>query len=192
MRPIFIVLEGIDGSGKSSAAQRLKEFLESEGMRVMVTAEPTKGMIGKMVAECDDLSPETEALLFTADRACHTQEIKGWMDEGLCVISDRYFGSTLAYQSASGMDLQWLKAINSKVVMKPDFTFLLDVDPEISFGRVGTRGEEKSRFERLDYQRKVRDAYLGFAEEFDYIRIDASLKPKEVADRMISIISMKG
>lgn len=189
MRPLFIVLEGIDGSGKSSAVERLKAHLESKGVKVMTTAEPTKGMIGKLVAETDDLTPETEALLFTADRACHTEEMKKWLSEGYAVITDRYFGSTLAYQSAAGMDIDWLKAINSKVTMKADYTFLLDVDPEVSFARVGKRGEEISRFEKLDYQKKVRAAYLGFADEFEYIRIDASRTADEVAASMISIIS---
>ena len=122
---MFIVMEGIDGSGKSTAVRALKDYFESSGRKVITTAEPTGGMIGKIVAETDDLSPETEALLFTADRACHTEQIKKWIADGNAVVCDRYFGSTLAYQSAAGMDIQWLKAINSKVIIEPDITILM-------------------------------------------------------------------
>ncbi len=102
---MFIVFEGIDGSGKSSVIARLKESLEASGRKVMVTAEPTDSAVGRLVAETDGLNPETEALLFTADRAIHTERVKKWMAEGYDVISDRYFASTLAYQSAAGMDI---------------------------------------------------------------------------------------
>ncbi len=190
MRPVFIVLEGIDGTGKTTAASAIKEHLESKGHKVMVTAEPTKGMIGKMVAETDDLSPETEALLFTADRACHTKEISDLISNGTSVISDRYYVSTLAYQSAAGMDEDWLRALNSKIIREPDVTLILDMDPELSLKRVDSRGE-KSRFEKLEYQRKVRDAYLRIAEEKDYPIIDASASKEKVAASIINEIDRR-
>ena len=183
---MFIVFEGIDGSGKSSAIERLKDNLEKAGQKVKVTAEPTLGAIGKLVAETDDLTPETEALLFTADRAVHTEDIKKWMKDGFTVISDRYFASTLAYQSAAGMDIEWLKSINSKVTVKPDITILMDIDPEISLERVSKRGE-KSRFEKLDYLRKVRQAYLSLSDEYGFVKVDASKDRDTVANEVIKI-----
>lgn len=184
---MFIVFEGIDGSGKSSAIARLKDYLEASGKKVKVTAEPTEGAMGKLVATTDDLSPEAEALLFTADRAMHTESVKRWISEGYTVICDRYFGSTLAYQSAAGMDMGWLKAINSKVTIRPDITILMDIDPEVSLKRVSARGE-MSRFEKLDYLRKVRQAYLSIADEFDFIRINADRDRDTVAEEVISIV----
>ena len=184
---MFIVFEGIDGSGKSSVIQRLKEDLEASGRKVMVTAEPTTGTVGKFVAETDGLSPEAEALLFTADRAIHTDQVKKWMSEGYVVISDRYFGSTLAYQSAAGMDIEWLKAINSKVTIRPDVTILMDIDPEVSLKRVTERGET-SRFEKLEYLRKVREAYLSVGEEFGFVKVDADRDRDTVAEEVISIV----
>ena len=184
---MFIVFEGIDGSGKSSVIARLKESLEASGRKVIVTAEPTQGAVGKFVAETDDLIPEAEALLFTADRATHTSEVRKWMDDGYDVICDRYFGSTLAYQSAAGMDIGWLKAINSKVTIRPDVTILMDIDPEVSLKRVSERGE-MSRFEKLDYLRKVRDAYLSIADEFGFITVDADRDRDIVANEVISIV----
>ena len=183
---MFIVFEGIDGSGKSSAIQRLRESLESSGRKVKVTVEPTLGAIGKLVAETDGLTPEAEALLFTADRAEHTKQIRAWMDEGYTVISDRYFASTLAYQSAAGMDIGWLKAINSKAIVQPDITILMDIDPEISLERVNKRGET-SRFEKLDYLRKVRKAYLDIAKDFKFKIVDADRDRDAVAEEVITI-----
>lgn len=184
---MFIVFEGIDGSGKSSAIDRLRFELVRMGKKVMVTAEPTNGKIGKIVAEADGFIPETEALLFTADRAHHTRQIKGWLSDGYWVICDRYCGSTLAYQSVAGIDIAWLKKINSRVVIKPDVTILLDVDPEISLERVSTRGE-KSRFEKLDYLSRVRQAYLGLGEEFGYVRIDANRDRDSVAEDVLAAV----
>ena len=184
---MFIVFEGIDGSGKSSVIARLKESLEASGRKVMVTAEPTGSDIGKYISETDGLSPETEALLFTADRAMHTEQVVKWMDDGYTVICDRYFASTLAYQSAAGMDMDWLKAINSGVIIRPDITILMDIDPEVSLKRVSQRGE-MSRFEKLDYLKKVRQAYLDIGREFDFKVVDADRDRDTVANEVISIV----
>ena len=184
---MFIVFEGIDGSGKSSVIARLRESLEASGKKVKVTAEPTDGEIGKYISVTDGLSPETEALLFTADRAMHTEQVRKWMDDGYIVVCDRYFGSTLAYQSAAGMDMDWLKAINSKVTIRPDVTILMDIDPEVSLRRVSERGE-MSRFEKLDYLRKVRQAYLEIGKEFGFVKVDADRDRDTVADDVISIV----
>ena len=184
---MFIVFEGIDGSGKSSVIARLKESLEASGKKVKVTAEPTDGDIGKYISKTDGLSPETEALLFTADRAMHTEQVVKWMDEGFVVLCDRYFASTLAYQSAAGMDMDWLKAINSEVIIRPDITILMDIDPEVSLKRVSQRGE-MSRFEKLDYLKKVRQAYLDIGREFDFKVVDADRGRDTVANEVISIV----
>lgn len=189
--PIFIVLEGIDGSGKTSAISKVKEHLESLGHKVMITMEPTKGAIGNLVAGTDDLTPESEALLFTADRACHTKEISGWLEEGYDVVCDRYYASTLAYQSASGLDRDWLYSINSKVIMEPDVHILLDIDPEVSLARVDKRGEKVSRFEKLDYLRKVRAAYLEIAESYDLTVLDASRSKDDVLKDIIDMIDRR-
>ena len=188
---MFIVMEGIDGSGKTTVVRRLKEHFESEGRKVITTAEPTDGAIGRLVGDTDGLTPETEALLFTADRAYHTEQIKGWLADGYTVITDRYLGSTLAYQSAAGMDYQWLRSINSKATIEPDITILMDIDPEAALERIGRRGEGMSRFERLGYQRKVRETYRKIAGEYGYVTVDASRPIDEVACDVLSIISKK-
>ena len=183
---MFIVFEGIDGSGKSSVIARLKDHLESRGRKVKITAEPTEGPVGKFVSVTDDLNPEAEALLFTADRALHTEQVKKWMSEGYDVLCDRYFASTLAYQSAAGMDIDWLKSINSKAIVTPDVTILMDIDPEVSLKRVSQRGE-MSRFEKLDYLRKVRKAYLDIAREYNFRIVNADRDRDAVAEEVITI-----
>ena len=184
---MFIVFEGIDGSGKSSVIARLKDNLESYGKKVKITVEPSKGEIGSYVLTKRGLNPMTEALLFTADRSEHTEQIMRWMDKGYIVICDRYVGSTLAYQSAAGIDIEWLKDINSEVAIKPDVTILMDIDPAISLKRVNARGE-KTRFEKLKYLKRVRDAYLEIADEYDFVIVDANRDRDSVARDIIDIV----
>lgn len=183
---MFVVFEGIDGSGKSLIIERLKDILEASKKKVMVTAEPTDGRIGKIVANTESFTPECEALLFAADRIEHTKKIQEWISQGYDVLCDRYIGSTLAYQSAAGVDLNWLKAINSKITIKPDVTILMDIDPKISLER--KKDIQLSRFENLDYLKKVRKAYLGIANDFNFTKIDANKDPKTILKEIMSII----
>jgi len=187
---LFVVFEGIDGSGKSSVCRSVKKTLEAEDENVIITAEPTDSDIGQMIRNGENFTPETEALLFVADRACHTAEIKKWVEKGFIVLCDRYYASTLAYQAASlgkDADLEWLTIINEKVSIEPDLTFLLDVDPIKGLDRVGKRGKT-SRFEHLEYQKKVRENYLAIAEKRGFTIIDASKDRRTVASEVLKII----
>ena len=180
----FMVFEGIDGSGKSSCADAVSKMLMKE-YDVMLTAEPTREGIGAFIRSSKDLTPEAEALLFVADRAQHTHMIKGWMNEGKIVICDRYYASTLAYQSSSmngrSVDAEWLKAMNYHVIIEPDITFLFDIDPEVGLERVESRGS-KSKFEALEYLKEVRSNYLKIAKERNFVIIDASMTKEKVFD----------
>ena len=192
MRGTFIVIEGIDGSGKTTLARRL-----AAGRDVWLTAEPTKGRLGAMLrsGELGDIPPAAEALLFAADRSIHTAEIEAELEKGRWVICDRYAGSTVAYQSASmgdAADWDWLNSMQAHSVIRPDAVILLDMDPEESMARVGTRGEELSRFEKLDFQRRVRSAYLRLAEQFGYIVIDASKGADEVFADAVEALRLRG
>jgi dTMP kinase len=185
----FIVLEGIDGTGKSTLSKKLKAWLEEDGRTVVLTAEPTTDWLGKAVrrANEEDLDPRTESLLFTADRCQHTQRISEWLKDGKTVICDRYYGSTVAYQGAAleaemgDNALAWLLNLNGPVVRHPDLTILLTVDPEKAMNRVGKRGE-LSKFERTEYLQKVQDNYLTLAEEAGWTIIDSSGTINEVFD----------
>ncbi|MDR2866268.1 MAG: dTMP kinase [Methanomassiliicoccaceae archaeon] len=188
---VFIVFEGIDGSGKSTCMDAVT--LELEKMTtVMKTVEPTRDKTGLLIRSSMEMTPETEALLFTADRAEHTVTIKRWMAEGNTVLCDRYFASTLAYQSANlhgrSVDMQWLKILNDKVSITPDMTFLFDIDPKTALERVEKRGS-KSKFEDLGYLKEVRKNYLNVAKEYGFIVIDASRSKGEVFTEVMKHIS---
>ena len=194
MSGAFIVFEGADGAGKSTLCDRIAKELASRGLDVIKTAEPTHEGIGAFIrsGSAGDISQRTEALLFVADRNDHTEWIQEQVSEGKIVLCDRYFASTVAYQSArlngDASDMDWLIRINDEFIDIPDAIILLDIDPEVGMGRVGTRGEEISKFERLDFQKQVRSNYLNLAEQYGFDVIDASKAQDEVFDEAMKII----
>lgn len=189
----FIVFEGIDGAGKTTLIDGVSEFLASKGVDVIVTAEPSDGPIGSIIrsGRIKNISQNAEALMFTADRAYHTQEMLGWIKSGKTVLCDRYYASTIAYQSANlngtESDKDWLMEINRPVIIEPDFTFLLDIDPEESMCRVNDRGDT-SKFEKVEYLQRVRSNYLELAREKDFKIINAAGTEKEVLREVITVL----
>ena len=194
MKGAFIVFEGADGAGKSSLCKRVAEWLTAKGRDVVLTAEPTHEGIGAFIrsGNAGGISQRTEALLFVADRNDHTEKIMRMVEEGKVVLSDRYFASTVAYQSArldgDASDRDWLIDINRQFIDRPDATILLDIDPEVGMSRVGDRGEEISKFERMDFQKQVRENYLRLAKEFGFNIVDASRSRDEVYMDTIAIL----
>ncbi|MCK4266901.1 MAG: dTMP kinase [Thermoplasmata archaeon] len=198
----FVTLEGIDGCGKSTVARKVSSILESEGVRVELTREPTDTWLGKAVKRShqESVSPFTEVFLFMADRATHTDWVREKVSEGALVISDRYSDSTVAYQSASlhqefGGSLEehadWLLELNRKIMMVPDLTILLDIDPETSLGRLRGR-KELSKFEHLEYLGLVRDNYLMIAKgEARMTIIDATGPIDDVVAAVLARIKEK-
>ena len=189
-RGVFIVFEGIDGSGKPTHNKALANELRSQGHSVLTTSEPSKDRIGRfirMYAERNDhrLTPETEALLFAADRFEHVMTvIEPALKRGRTVISDRYIYSSIAYQGAGGLDIDWIREMN-RFAPKPDIGILLDILPEFSLQRVDRR---KTVFEVSDYLRKVRNIYLQMVEEGELVRIDADKPRKAVQTEVLSLV----
>lgn len=175
-KPIFIVLDGIDGCGSTTHSKMLKGYLESEGLKVCLTKEPTDSEIGKLLRvylKNKEIPPTTDALLFAADRDLHYHsEIKKKLDEGCIVISDRYIESSIIYQSVSSTDISvnWVKLIN-KFAGKPDITIILDIDPRISLKRKIDLDLEK--FEEMSFLKKVRTLYINRAKEEGYHLINS-------------------
>ncbi|MCK9322996.1 MAG: dTMP kinase [Candidatus Methanomethylophilaceae archaeon] len=196
MTGLFIVFEGIDGSGKTTLCEKIHEALVSEGKKVVITQEPTHDEIGTFIRDgiVKDISQKAEALLFVADRAVHTDRISAWVDANLIVLCDRYFASTIAYQSVplndSALDWDWLLALNKPVTRKPDITFLLDIDVDKSMKRVHARGE-KGKFENIEYQRNVRLNYLKLAKQFDFTIVNADRDLDEIAKEVLKEIKEK-
>ncbi len=190
-RGVFIVFEGIDGSGKSTHIQALAKELKGRGYNVLQTSEPSKDRIGNFIrryAERNDhrLTPETEALLFAADRFEHVMTVvEPALKRGRIVISDRYLYSSLAYQGAGGLDLDWIREMN-RFAPKPDRGILLDLLPEFSLQRVERR---KTVFEVSDYLRKVRNIYLKLVEEGELVKVDADKPRKAVQEEIFSLVN---
>ena len=116
-------------------------------------------------------------MLFAADRIEHGKVIEKALGEGKVVISDRYLHSSLAYQGAAGVDVEWMKCLNREA-LKPDLVLLLDIDPGSSLERVSDR--DKTVFEELVYLRKVRAEYLRYAEAGELTVVDAGQPIEDV------------
>lgn len=194
MSGAFVVIEGIDGAGKSTVCRRVAEKLASRGIEAVLTAEPTHEGIGAFIraGTAGPVSQRTEALLFVADRNDHTERIMADVSAGRVVVCDRYFASTVAYQSArldgDGTDRDWLISINSDFTGRPDATILLDIDPAAGMARAGSRGRGTSKFEEEGFLIQVRANYLRLADEFGFIVIDASADPDRVFAEVMAII----
>jgi len=171
---MFVVLEGIDGSGTTTQLARLERALEARGSRVHATREPSSGPIGRLLRQAltaslsDDTGPIaldfcTLALLFAADRMDHVRrEIEPALSAGQIVLSDRYDLSSLIYQSETSPDreryLPWLSSLNSQA-LRPDLTIVLTVDAARALGRRKARGGADELFEVPELQTRLAARY---------------------------------
>ncbi|HZW49029.1 MAG TPA: dTMP kinase, partial [Bacillota bacterium] len=146
----FITFEGIDASGKTTQITRLAETLKKRGAEVLVTREPRGTdvgiVIGNLVLDRKDLDilPSTEVFLFAADRSQHVRQVLNpALQQGKFVLSDRFVDSSIAFQGAAGMELEFIRAVNQLAVngLKPDVTFWLDLPAEETMKRIAKRGE---------------------------------------------------
>ena len=165
----FIVFEGIDGAGTST---QIKKLIERDTTRFVPTAEPTSNETGKflrrMLGGEFTVDEKTNAYLFAADRCEHIFG-KGGVQElcesGKIVVSDRYFFSSMAYQSVScGEELP--KLLNSPFPL-PEYLFYFVINPEISLGRVNARGEHKEIYETIEKQKKIAAQYEKVISEYE-------------------------
>ncbi len=189
----LVVLEGIDGCGKSSVAKLLAEAV---GKRAVLTREPTDSWIGKAVKRGDrgKISAYTDALLFMADRAKHTEQMREWIAKGKLVVCDRYYHSTVAYQAAylkgrfDGDPFEWLLESNLRISIRPDLTVLLDITPEVGMERIQGR-KRFSRFEKLEFLREVRRNYLRLARvDRSIVKVNGARDLDTVAAEVISLV----
>lgn len=185
---VFIVIEGLDGSGKTTQAKLLAAKLR-QTHRAVYTQEPSKGKIGKYIRNRilygEKRFPTTiEALLFAADRLEHIQnEVLPALAEGCVVVSDRYVYSSLAYQGSAGLSLDWIETINEHA-LKPDLALFIDVDPEAVQVRLKSR---KSVMENLETQRKVREIYQKFIKKGELVQIDGNKPKNAVAQEILKV-----
>ena len=176
----FIAFEGIDGAGLTTQSQLLEKYLKSKGFVVVLTKEPTNGLIGGLIKA--GLKHEwkttnlTLQLLFSADRAHHLEtEIIPALNEGKIVISDRYLFSTLAYGMVD-LDKDWLEALNKKFLI-PDATFILDLPVEVAIQRIKASRFGFELFEQKERLEKVRENFLYLAKEYPNCFVIDAWKP---------------
>ncbi|MCP3101695.1 dTMP kinase [Myxococcus sp. K15C18031901] len=186
----FIVLEGLDGAGTTTQAERLAAALRAEGHAVVTTREPSDGPVGTMIRQAltgrlglphgaGPLSPETLALLFAADRTDHlAARVLPALEEGKIVLCDRYVLSSLAYQGAS-LPMDWVEAVNTHAV-SPDLTLFVGVAPEVAARRRAVRGGAQELFEADEAQRRIAKQYL------------AAIRRREKRERIVHIDGEQG
>lgn len=195
----FIVIDGIDGTGKSTQIKLLQQYFTSRNRICFSTAEPSKGEIGQLLRKYlkdSTVPPEVDALLFAADRMDHCfREIIPHLNNNEIVISDRYRDSTIIYQSIEGksnkVPKDWLITLN-KYVLIPDLTIILDMDPKIALERRrranASNNVELEKFENLDFQLEVRKGFLERASNLEngkYLLVDASNSEEEVFKEIV-------
>jgi dTMP kinase len=190
---LFIVVEGIDGTGKSTQARGLAEWLREQGREVVSSREPTDGPWGAKIratAATGRLSPEEELEYFLRDRREHVEQlIAPALTAGKVVILDRYYFSTMAYQGSRGVDPAEIRRRNEEFAPVPDLLFILDLDVEIALTRIGGRGDTANEFEKADSLAKCREVFLGLAgEPFAHV-IPTHETPETVQDRLRQVVS---
>ncbi len=174
MKGIFISLEGIEGTGKSTQARLLYEWLRDRGFDAVLTEEPGGTRIGLRIRELllsvehKGMTPLAELMLYNASRAQHLEEvILPSMERGAIVVTDRFTDSTIAYQGyGRGIDLNLIDSIDRIVTknMRPALTILLDLDVEVGLNRNrGINKTDRLELEDVEFHKRVRSAYLDLA-----------------------------
>lgn len=196
----FIVFEGIDGAGKSTQIEKLRQKLVSEGRKVFITAEPTASVTGGILRDALSgnykRSASELAAMFLSDRVFHNVNesvgINQALEKGFDVISDRYYYSSFAYQGLDS-DIDWVidMNLNCPDIRKPDLCIFLDLDAEKSKSRIDTNRATVEIFEKEEILNKIRgkffDVFSRLPDE-NIAVINASGTVDEVAEKISAVV----
>ncbi|MFP4226339.1 MAG: dTMP kinase [Desulfobacterales bacterium] len=208
---MFITFEGIEGSGKTTQIRHAAEFLKRAGHRCMITKEPGGSAVGRQIRSIlldpknRDIHSVTELLLYAADRNQHIQKlIRPALADGQTVICDRFHDSTVVYQGyARELDMGLIEDLNTRLLgdLKPDITFVLDLEPSVGLERAwqqvsqGGRTDRETRFENeaLSFHQKVRAGYLELArrEPDRFIVVDGAQDEDAVKEDILTGLADK-
>lgn len=192
---MYIVLEGIDGAGKSTQTELLNDWLTGKGYRTKKIVEPTTSDIGKVIRKellnpesTNDINQQRLALLFAADRLTLKKEILDAKDsKDIIIISDRSFYSSICYQNNSSVDKDWIYEVNLHTP-RPDLTILLDLDEKEAI----TRCDREEAFENIQFLEKTRKNYLDLLEiEDNIVVVDAKDSLNDVQEKIRKIVQEK-
>ena len=184
-RGVLFVLEGIDGTGKTTQARMLLDKLVKQGYDAVYFREPSDSRWGREIKKKakspDSVTPEQELELFIADRRENVEKnLKPALQEKKVVVLDRYYFSTIAYQGAKGIDTARIRMENEAFAVKPDLVFIMDIAPDKGLKRIDNRGSKDLLFEREDYLAEVRKIFKSFQGE-SFIHLNASQPIEKIA-----------
>lgn len=196
---LFITFEGTDGCGKTTQIELLKTYLETKGYKVILTREPGAKGLGTKLREIllnydGEVSSNCESFLFLADRAQHVDTlIKPAIERGEIVLCDRHTDSTVAYQGyGRGLDLEQIHMLNNLATsgLKPDITFLFDIDIETAQQRVG-KSKDRMESAGMEFFKRVRQGYLEIAKsEPQRVKVlDATQKVEDISQKVIEYVN---
>ncbi len=193
-RGVLIVIEGIDGAGKTTQTKKLQEALIKEGFDVVCFKEPTAGKWGMKIRDIalngrSNVTAEEELNYFISDREEDVRDnIEPALKSNKIVIMDRYYYSNIAYQGALGIDLKEIQKKNEERFPKPDVVIILDVAPNIGISRIKRfRKEKLNKFEQEKYLAHVREIFKEMEQEENVQIIDGSRPLYEVKDQIFNI-----
>ena len=202
----FLVLDGIDGCGKSTQTKKLSEYFITNDIQTLLTAEPSNYDLGKILRKYlhnPKVPASVDALLFAADRIEHcNKEILPLLKKGFIIISDRYRDSSYIYQSIEGrnegVSMDWIKNIN-KFSLIPDLTIIIDIDPKIGLKRkkkqaINSDNQSLDKFEIEKFQKTIREEFIKIAKnsvvskEGVHVLIDGNKSEEEVFKSILLVI----
>ena len=190
---MFIVFEGIDGTGKSTQVNLLADALRAQGREVITSKEPTDGPHGKRLrdsASTGRLLPEEELDLFHRDRKEHVASlIAPALARGAIVILDRYYFSTMAYQGLRGFDPAEIRKANEQFAPIPDHVFILEVPIETALERIGVRDGQANEFEQREALEGCHRIFSSLMDDFIH-RINASPTPESIHQEILSLLEV--
>jgi dTMP kinase len=191
--PRYVVIEGIDGAGKSELSTRLRRALVGQGFRVAPFREPSRPAVRRAALRLQPKDPIAAAIAFTVDRLLQRPRVERALEGGAIVVQDRSFYSTLAYQGAAlpRAARDHLEQLERSAALAPDLVLYLDLPVLRALDRLEARGA-RDRFERAAFLRRVRREFGRFRRDPGWTPIDASGPPEATLAAALSALGRAG
>ena len=192
----FVVFEGIDGCGKSTALEALYDFLWNETTdSIRVGTEPTSYESGELIRKAlggsiEGISSEILLGMFLADRAIHQKEISIANVRRSWYLCDRYIYSNMAYNAKDDEDMKRIEKLNSKFI-QPDVVFYIDTPVETCLDRIARRNEKKEIFENKEKLTEAKRRYDMIADSGKMVRIDGTLSERNVLEEILKVLNLR-